>query len=130
MVSPVLMMMVFGILQFGLVMNNNVTLNDSVRVASRTLAMTRGIPDPCTTAVTKLKGVAQNLTTANLTITVIVNGTTYGPSNAPGCSGQGTTMVSGADATIEATYPCSAFVYGVNYIPSCTLRSRTTVRVE
>lgn len=129
-VSPVLLMMVFGILQFGVVMNTNVTLNDAVRVASRTLALTRGIPDPCATSATKLKNVAQGFTTANLNITVRVNGNTYGPSTSPTCSGQGVLMVSGADASVEATYPCAAVIYGVDYIPSCRLRASTTVRAE
>ena len=129
-VSPVLLMMVFGILQFGVVMNTNVTLNDAVRVSSRTLALTRGTPDPCATAVTKLKNVAQGFTTASLNITVTVNGTAYGPSNSPSCSGQGTTMVTGADAAVEATYPCTAVIYGVDYMPSCRLRAKTVVRVE
>lgn len=123
-------MMVFGVLQFGVVMNTNVTLNDAVRVSSRTLALTRGTPDPCATAVTKLKNVAQGLTTASLDITVTVNGTAYGPSNSPSCSGQGTLMVSGADASVQATYPCTAVVYGIDYLPSCRLRAMTTVRAE
>lgn len=129
-VSPVLLMMVFGILQFGVVMNTNVTLNDAVRVASRSLAMTRGVPDPCSTATTKLKNVAQGLTASSLSIRVTVNATAYGFSNSPTCSGQGVLMTSGADATVEATYPCTAVIYGINYMPSCTLRAQTTVRVE
>lgn len=123
-------MMVFGVLQFGVVMNTNVTLNDAVRVSSRTLALTRGTPDPCATATTKLKSVAQGFTTASLSISVTVNGNTYGPSNSPTCSGQGTLMVSGADAAVDATYPCTAVIYGIDYMPSCRLRARTVMRVE
>lgn len=129
-VSPILLMMVFGIVQFGLIMNTNVTLNDSVRVASRTLALTRGSADPCATTATKLRNAAQGFTAGNISITVTVNSTNYGPSWSPSCSGQGTTMVSGADAVVQATYPCAAVIYGVNYMPGCTLSARTTVRVE
>ena len=129
-ISPILLMMVFGIVQFGVVMNSNVTLNDSVRVASRTLALTRGTADPCATTATKLRNSAQGFTPGNINITVTVNGNAYGPSWSPSCAGQGATMTSGADAIVQATYPCAAVVYGVNDIHGCTLSARTTVRVE
>lgn len=128
--SPVLLMLVFGILQFGVVMNANVTLNDAVRVASRNLALSRGTPDPCSTTATKLRNAALDFTPANIGITITVNGSSFGPSSAPSCAGQGTTMTAGADAVVQATYPCSAVVYGVDYMPGCTLRARTTVRIE
>ncbi len=129
-VSPLLLLMVFGIIQFGVVMNTNVTLNDSVRVASRTLALMRGNADPCGATATKLRNAAQGFTAGNIAISITVNGATFGPSWSPTCAGQGTTMTSGADAAVQATYPCSATVYGIDFIPGCTLRSRTTVRVE
>lgn len=130
MVSPLLLMMVFGVIQFGVVMHTNIGLNDAVRVGSRSLAMMRGTTDPCTTAATKLRSAATGMNLSNLMLTITVNGTAYGPANIPACSGAGTAMVSGADATVRATYPCNAVIYGVNYIPNCTLSAQTTVRVE
>ncbi|MGC4085780.1 MAG: 3-hydroxyacyl-CoA dehydrogenase NAD-binding domain-containing protein [Vicinamibacterales bacterium] len=129
-VSPVLLLMVFGIVQFGVVMHTNVTLNDAVRVGSRNLALMRGNADPCAATATKVRNAAQGFTTANISMTVTVNSTNYGPSATPSCAGQGATMTSGADASVQATYPCSAIIYGINFIPGCTLRARTTVRVE
>lgn len=130
MASPILLMMVFGILQFGVVMHTNITLNEAVRVGSRSLALMRGSTDPCTTAANKLRGAATGLNLASLSLTITVEGTSYGPSTVPACSGAGTAMTSGSDATVRATYPCSVVIYGINYIPNCSLSAQTTVRVE
>lgn len=130
MAVPVLMLLVFGILQFGLVMNNNVALNDVVRTGARSLSLTRGTADPCSTTATKMRTAAVGLTLANLSFTIMVNGNSYGPQATPSCSGQGVTMTPGADARVTGTYPCSAIIYGIDFIPGCTLTAQTTVRVE
>jgi Flp pilus assembly protein TadG len=128
--SPLLLLLVFGLLQFGIVMHSNIIVNDTVRVGSRSLAMMRGNADPCTAAANKMRSAAMGLAVANLSITVTVNNTAYGPATIPSCAGAGATMAAGADATARATYPCSAVVLGTNYIPGCTLSAQTTTRVE
>ncbi|MEQ1729223.1 MAG: TadE/TadG family type IV pilus assembly protein [Vicinamibacterales bacterium] len=129
-VSPLLLLMVFGLLQFGVIMNSNITLNDAVRVGSRTLATMRGNADPCTATANKMRAAAIGLAVANLSITITVNNTAYGPATIPSCAGAGATMVPGNDATARATYPCSAVILGIDYIPSCTLSAQTSTRVE
>jgi Flp pilus assembly protein TadG len=131
--APLLMLMVLGIMQFGVAFNNNVMLTDAVRAGARTLSTTRGNSDPCTTAATKLRSAATGLRPSNLSVTIRVNNTNYGPGAAgsiPGCAGAGTSMVGGDDATATGSYPCSLVVYGINFLPGCTLTSQTTVRVE
>ena len=128
--SPLLLLLVFGLLQFGVIMHSNIIVNDTVRVGSRSLAMMRGNADPCTAAANKMRSAAMGLAVTNLSITVTVNNTAYGPATIPSCAGAGATMAAGSDATARATYPCSAVVLGVNYIPSCTLSAQTTTRVE
>jgi Flp pilus assembly protein TadG len=128
--APALLLMVFGILQFGNVMHQNIMLNDAVRVGSRSLAVARGSSNPCSTAATKIQNAATGLSLANLSITITVNGNTYGPAANPSCAGVGTSMSTGGDATARATYPCSVIIYGTNFIPGCTLSATTTVRVE
>lgn len=128
--APILLMMVFGILQFGVIMQRYVSLNDAIRSGARALAMTRGTADPCSTAATKTRNGAIGLDLSGLNLTFRVNGSTYGPGLTPSCSGQGVNMTAGADVVASGTYPCSAVIYGINYIPGCTLSAQSTVRVE
>ena len=50
-VLPVLLLLLVGILKFGLLYNNYITLTDSVRVGARSLSLGRGLHDPCTPAL-------------------------------------------------------------------------------
>jgi Flp pilus assembly protein TadG len=128
--APLLIIMVFAVLQFSIVLHNKVVLAESVGFAARTLAMQRGVADPCSTTVTKLKAALGTAMASTAQITLTVHGTTYGPSNNPSCSGSvGTSMTSGEDATLKATYPWSIGVYGISLGPG-TLTSQVTVRVE
>ena len=123
---PVLILMVFGIARFGIAFNNFIVLTDATRVGARSLAISRGSADPCTTARTKLLNAATSLNSANVTITSHVNNTNYSGA----CAGQGTTMAAGDEARLTATYPCSVVIFGINFIPSCTMTAQTSVRVE
>ena len=44
MVLPILLMLVFGIIQFGITFNHSLTLTDAVRVGARQAAVSRLIP--------------------------------------------------------------------------------------
>ncbi len=132
-VTPLLLIMVLGIMQFGVAFNNNLMVTDAVRAGARALSTTRGGADPCTTAANKLRAAAVGLTLSNLSVTIRVNGTDYGPGAAgsvPSCSGAGVSMAGGDDATATGSYPCSLVVFGMNFLPGCTLTSQTVVRVE
>ncbi len=132
-VTPLLLLMVLGIMQFGIAMNNNLMVTDAVRAGARALSTTRGNADPCTTAGTKLRAAAAGLNLTRLSTTLTVNATAYGPGVAgsvPSCGGAGVTMAAGADAIARATYPCSLVIFGIDFLPSCMLTSQTTVRVE
>jgi Flp pilus assembly protein TadG len=45
-ILPILLVLVFGIVQFGIIFNNYVTLTDAARTASRKGAVSRGASDP------------------------------------------------------------------------------------
>lgn len=128
-VAPLLFMMIFAILQFGIVLHNKVVLAESVGFAARALSMTRGTTDPCSTTVAKLKSAVGSGIADTVQITLTVHGSTYGPSNSPTCSGVGTSMTSGEDAVIKATYPWSVALYGMSMTGS-SLAAQTSVRVE
>ncbi len=50
-VLPLLLLLVTGIIQFGLMFNKYITLTDAVRSGARTLALGRGLSNPCDPAV-------------------------------------------------------------------------------
>ncbi len=112
-VAPVLLLVLMGIMQLGVVYNNWVTLTDAARAGARKAAVCRSgcSPDATTAVTTAVKNSAANLTPGNITVTVT------------------STWAQGADATVSASYPWSINVMGVN-VASGTMTSTTTERVE
>ncbi len=126
-VAPVLLLLMFGIVTFGIAINNYIELTDGVRSGGRTLAISRSSSTPYTSTTSAITSSAANLTAANINITVTVNGTAC--SSDSGCS----TALSGAagdTATVSATYPCNLTVLSVNYAPGCTLTATTKDLIE
>jgi Flp pilus assembly protein TadG len=120
MILPILLILVFGIIQFGILFNNYLTLTDAVRVGARQAAVSRTLPDPVGTAEARVRSAAAtSLTDADLDVTV----TPYDP-----LSGQAT-FVQGGDVTVTATYPYSINLLGF-VVKSGRLTSQTTERVE
>lgn len=112
-VAPVLLLVLMGIMQLGVVYNNWVTLTDAARAGARKAAVCRSgcSPDATTAVQNAVKNSAANLNLSNLTVTVT------------------STWAQGADATVSASYPWSINVMGVN-VASGTMTSTTTERVE
>lgn len=127
---PMLLMVVFGIAQFGITYNNYIMLTDAVRAGARQLSISRGQTNACTKARDRIYASAASLNAGSLAITMSVNGGTYGYPGSACPSNIGTSMTGGADVTISATYPCGLTVFGVDYAPSCQLSSQSTVRIE
>jgi Flp pilus assembly protein TadG len=111
-VVPVLCLVIFGIIQCGILYNNYITLTDATRVGARKAAVSRQTADPVGLATTATKNAASGLTSPPLTVTVTA--TAWSP---------------GADVTVEATYPYSLNILGM-VVASGTLKSKTTERVE
>jgi Flp pilus assembly protein TadG len=112
-VAPILLLILMGIMQLGVVYNNWVTLTDAARAGARKAAVCRSgcSPDATTAATNAVKNSAANLNQSNLGVTVT------------------STWAQGADATVTATYPWSINVMGV-VVASGTMTSTTTERVE
>ncbi|HTT78428.1 MAG TPA: TadE/TadG family type IV pilus assembly protein [Stellaceae bacterium] len=127
-VLPVLSFMVVGLLAFGAALNNYVDLTEGVRAAARVLAQSAAYPTvPYSTAQTFFNEATTNLTAANLTLYVYVNGTQC--TDDTSCS----TALSGAEGdpvTVTATYSLCVTVMGHNFLPSCQLSASTTQIVE
>jgi Flp pilus assembly protein TadG len=125
-ISPVLMMMMTGIFQFGVAMNHYLNLTNAVAQGALTLALSRGTTTPYTSTTAAIGSAAPNLTPGQTTITVRINGVAC--TNDATCSAA---LVAGLPALVRATYPCNLTVMGHNYAPrGCTLSAQTTQMVQ
>jgi Flp pilus assembly protein TadG len=114
-VLPLLAILLFGIIQFGIVYNNYIDLTDAVRAGARKAAVSRQTTDPSgPVGVTKSAVVNSagdiKIDPASITVT-----SDWQP---------------GDDVTVQATYPYSINLLGVITVVSGTLTSKTTERVE
>jgi Flp pilus assembly protein TadG len=100
-VTPLLSMLLLGIMYGGMTFYNYVELTNAVAVGARTLAINRaayaGPPTACSLEQTALKNAAGNLTTSKITIaTEVFTGSSVCTALQPGTAG-----------TVSATYPCN-----------------------
>jgi Flp pilus assembly protein TadG len=110
-VLPILALLLFAVIQFGIVFNNYITLTDATRAGARKAAVSRRAADPSGTCIAAIRSSASNLTQSQLT---------------PACE---SSWQSGADVRVTASYPYSISLLGV-FSKSGRLTSTTTERVE
>jgi Flp pilus assembly protein TadG len=130
-ILPVLLTMLFAMLVFGIALNNYLQLTFGVREAARQFSISRGATTPWSTSVSTFTNGAPSLTTADVTLTFKVNGTTCSSDGTAtsGCEGDLSTA-QGLPSSVTATYPCNLNVGLFNPAPSCTLSTTTTELVE
>ena len=112
-VLPILALLLFGVIQFGLVFNNYVTMTDAVRAGARKAAVGRHLSDPEGSAITAVRAAATDLKQSDLNVTVGVN---------PG-------WTPGAEVTVSADYPYRISLLGL-VVRSGRMHSTTKERVE
>jgi Flp pilus assembly protein TadG len=110
-VLPVLAMLLFAVIQFGIVFNNYETLTDATRAGARKAAVSRQASNPAAAAETAVRNSATDLKQSNLKVTI---NSTWQPS---------------ADVTVTATYPYKVSLLGL-VVKAGNLSSKTTERVE
>jgi Flp pilus assembly protein TadG len=110
-VLPVLALVLFALIQFGIVFNNYITLTDATRAGARKAAVGRRLSDPVGSAVAAVRASATDLRQSDLGVTV---SSTWQP---------------GADVSVTATYPYKVSLLGM-VVKSGRLSSTTTERVE
>jgi Flp pilus assembly protein TadG len=110
-VLPLLALLLFGVIQFGIAFNNYITLTDAVRAGARKGAVGRHLADPEASVVAQVQAAATDLKPADLAIDVE---STWQP---------------GEEVRVTATYPYSISLLGV-VVKSGRLTSETTERVE
>jgi Flp pilus assembly protein TadG len=110
-VLPILCVLLFGVIQFGILFNNYVTLTDAVRAGARKAAVSRQTSNPRQLCIDQVKSSASDLDLSKL---------------AADCQ---STWQPTADVTVTATYPYSISLLGL-VVASGNLRSVTQERVE
>ena len=108
---PVLVVMLFGIIQFGIVFNNYLALTDAVRAGAREASVARQTADPSSAAAAAVRSSAADLNQSALSVTVTSGWTP------------------GSDVTVAASYPFSISLLGW-VVTTGSLKSQTTERVE
>ena len=110
-VIPILCLVLFAVIQFGVLYNDYVTLTDATRVGARKAATSRHEANPVGVTVAKVQSSASGLDLAKLNVSVTG------------------TWAHGEDVTVAAKYPYRINLLGV-VVASGDLESETTERVE
>jgi Flp pilus assembly protein TadG len=110
-VLPLLALLLFGVIQFGIVFNHYLDLTDAVRAGARKAAVSRQAGNPTGTAVQAVVDSAGDITIDPTKVTVTSD------------------WESGDSVTVQAAYPYSINLFGV-VVASGDLHSTTTERVE
>jgi Flp pilus assembly protein TadG len=111
-VLPILALLLFAVIQFGILFNNYITLTDATRAGARRAAVSRQDPNRDTAVTSAVRSSASGLTGSKLSVPP--------PSS---------TWDSGADVSVTASYPYSISLLGL-VVKSGRLSSTTTERVE
>jgi Flp pilus assembly protein TadG len=110
-VLPVLMLLILGIIQFGIVFNNWIQVTDAAREGARKAAVSRTATDPTGAATSAAKSSAPGLDQSTMGVSV------------------SSSWNQGSNVTVTVTYPWSVSILGY-VVKSGTLSASTTMRVE
>ncbi len=111
MVLPLLVFLLFGVIQFGITFNNYITLTDAVRAGARKATVSRHASNPVAATETQVRNAATDLKSSDLQVSV------------------SSTWEHGQDVTVTATYPYSISLLGL-VVKSGRLSAKATERVE
>ena len=110
-VLPLLALLLFGVIQFGIIFHQYVTLTDAVRTGGRQGAVARDLPNPTAVVENRVRNASVNLDQSKLSVSV------------------SSTFLRGDDITVTATYPYSINLLGI-IVQSGNFSATTTERVE
>jgi Flp pilus assembly protein TadG len=144
-VMPIMLAMLTSIFSFSVVLYQKLQLGEAVSNAGRVMALERGDTDPCATTANAIYAAAPALAKANMTLTftlggtntagTVSGGTSYGGTKgtAPSCTAAGNggaaALQSGWPAEVQATYPCSWFVFNAK-LGSCSITTQVTEVIQ
>jgi Flp pilus assembly protein TadG len=110
-VLPILALLLFGVIQFGIVFNHYITLTDAVRAGARKGAVGRRLQNPDAAVVQAVRDASTDLKQSDLQVSVTSSWT------------------QGSDVSVTASYPYSINLLGV-VVKSGRMHSTTKERVE
>ena len=110
-VLPILVVLLFGIVQFGILFNNYVTLTDAARAGARAAAVSRQSGDPVGAATGAVRASSADLNQGTLGVAV------------------SSSWTPGSQVTVTATYPYAISLLGW-VVTSGNLTTKTTEAVE
>jgi Flp pilus assembly pilin Flp len=111
-VIPIICLVLFGVLQFGMLYNDYVTVTDASRVGARKAAVSRLAANPAAAAEAAARSSAAGLDQSELDVNVTATAWEHGES-----------------VTVETRYPYEIDLLGL-VVASGELSSETTERVE
>ena len=110
-VLPLLALLLFGVIQFGIAFNNYITLTDAVRAGARKGAVARHLSDPEGSVDTAVRASATDLKSSDLIVEVE------------------STWEVGEDVRVSASYPYEINLLGIP-LKKGRMTSETTERVN
>jgi Flp pilus assembly protein TadG len=110
-VLPILVFLLFGVIQFGIVFNNYITVTDAVRAGARKGAVGRHLKNPDAAVVQSVRDAGNGLKQSDLNVTVA------------------SSWQQGEQVTVTGSYPYSISLLGL-VVKSGRLTSTTKERVE
>jgi Flp pilus assembly protein TadG len=128
-VLPIVLMLLLGIVQFGMLFKDYIALTDATRAAARQGSVARSLQPPSSrepSVVSRAQKAGVNLDPAKMTITVELrdtNGTLMTPNDAD------SSWVKSGDVTVRTSYPFKVKLLGLVLFTGA-LQSRTTERIE
>jgi Flp pilus assembly protein TadG len=143
---PVLLLVLLGAIQFGLLLRNYVMLTNAVNVGAMQFAISRSSTTPASSTWTAITNAAPSLTASSLQVTLSVGSNSACVSNASSLStAQGADSTCQSElsaaapsasgtlqpATVTATYPCGTqLTWYTFWANGCVLSSTTTEGVQ
>ena len=135
-ILPVLMLIFFAVIEFGILLNSYIELANGAASGARQASLNRGSTTPYSSTISAIDAGAPNLSKSGITVTISVNGT---PCSSDSNAATKTTPANtcqtaystaqGAEAVVSTTYPCNLRIMWITF-PSCTLSSSSSQIVE
>jgi len=130
MVLPMFLLLATGMFTFGITLNQYLELTNAIGIGAEQLAVSRGAAvasDPCALATAAVYKAAPMLSQGAMAFTFAFTpaGSTTAAYTHAGdtCTAGAAYMQQGESVLVFGTYPCTLSVYGVNFVPGCTLHA-------
>ena len=125
---PILLLILTGIMTFGIALNNRLELSNAAAVGGHVLAADRGATDPCQDASSAIYKAAPFLGASSITISYAFwdqYGNTKGAASGTSCTAAAGYLISNGSVQLTLSYPCNLGVFGFQFWPGCLLTAQT-----